>query len=78
MPVLHQGRLVARVDPKREKGALHARQVTFESTSQDSIRGTARALVEAASWVGAEQVVVGHVVPSSAESALRSAVAAAD
>jgi uncharacterized protein YcaQ len=78
MPVLHQGRLVARVDPKREKDALHARRVTLESTSQESIRGTARALVEAASWVGADQVVVGEVVPPAAASELRSAVAAAD
>ncbi len=30
MPVLHGGRLVARVDPKREKDVLTARQVTFE------------------------------------------------
>ena len=78
MPVLHQGRLVARVDPKREKDGLHARRVTLESTSQESVRGTARALHEAASWVGAERVVVGEVVPASAGSALRAAVAAAD
>ncbi len=78
MPVLHQGRLVARVDPKREKDGLHARRVTLESTSQESVRGTARALHEAASWVGAERVVVGDVVPASAGSALRAAVSAAD
>ena len=78
MPVLHQGRLVARVDPKREKDGLHARRVTLESTSQESLRGTARALHEAASWVGAERVVLGDVVPASAGSALRAAVAAAD
>jgi hypothetical protein len=78
MPVLHQGRLVARVDPKREKDGLHARRVTFESTSRESIRGTARALTEAASWVGAERVIVDQVVPPAAESALRSAVAASD
>lgn len=78
MPVLHQGRLVARVDPKREKDGLHARRVTFESTSQEAVRGTARALREAADWVGAERVVVGQVVPSSADSALRRAVAVPD
>ena len=38
----------------------------------------ARALREAAAWVGADQVVVGEVVPPAAASALRSAVAAAD
>ena len=78
MPVLHQGRLVARVDPKREKDGLHARRITFESTSREAVRGTARALLEAAAWVGAERVVVGQVVPASAESGLRAAVAAAD
>jgi uncharacterized protein YcaQ len=78
MPVLHQGRLVARVDPKREKDGLHARRVTFESTSQESMRGTARALHEAASWVGAERVVLGDVGPASAGSALKAALAAAD
>jgi len=78
MPVLHQGRLVARVDPKREKDGLHARRVTLESTSRDAIHGTARALHEAASWVGAARVVVGQVVPATAASALRAAVAAAD
>ncbi len=78
MPVLHQGRLVARVDPKREKDGLHARRVTFESTSREAVRGTARALHEAASWVGAERVVVEQVVPASADSALRRAVASAD
>ncbi len=70
MPVLHQGRLVARVDPKREKGVLHARRVTMESTSRAAVDGTARALVEAARWVGATSVVVDDVVPSSARAAL--------
>jgi len=74
MPVLHQGRLVARVDPKREADALVARRVTLESSSRTAIEGTARALAEAASWVGAERVVVGDVSPASAAPALRAAV----
>lgn len=78
MPVLHQGRLVGRVDPKREKDGLHARRVTFESTSLEALRGTARALRDAAAWVGAERVVVGQVVPATAESALRGLLADAD
>jgi uncharacterized protein YcaQ len=78
MPVLHQGRLVGRVDPKREKDGLHARRVTFESTSLEAMRGTARALRDAAAWVGAERVVVGQVVPATAESALRGLLADAD
>ncbi len=78
MPVLHQGRLVARVDPKREKGALHARRVTMESTGSAAIEGTARALLEAASWVGAERVVVDEVIPSSARGPLLTRVAGRD
>jgi uncharacterized protein len=76
MPVLHQGRLVARVDPKRERGVLHARRVTMESTSRAAIHGTAKALAEAAAWVGCERVAVGEVVPARAAEPLRREVAA--
>ena len=65
MPVLHQGRLVARVDPKRERDGLHARRVTMESTARSAIEGTARALSEAAAWVDAPRVVVGEVLPAA-------------
>ena len=75
MPVLHQGHVVARVDPKRDGSALHARRVTMESSSAAAMHGTARALREAATWVGAEQVVVDEVVPAAAAAALRRAVA---
>ncbi len=75
MPVLHRGRLVARVDPKRDRGALHARRVTLESTSRTAIEGTANALREAASWVGAERIIVDDVVPAGAATALSAAVA---
>ena len=69
MPVLHGGRLVARVDPAREKGALVAKRVTFETTRtgapvSGAIEGTARALREAATWVGAESVSIEQVVPA--------------
>jgi uncharacterized protein len=77
MPVLHQGRLVARVDPKREGGTLHARRVTMESTSKAALRGTAKALREAASWVGCESVIVGEVVPSAVAEPLRREVSVA-
>ncbi|MDA8435500.1 MAG: winged helix DNA-binding domain-containing protein [Actinomycetales bacterium] len=81
MPVLHNGRLVARVDPKRERDALHARQVTFETGPRggvpaSAVTGTATALREAASWVGSEAVVLGRVVPASVRPALESALAA--
>ena len=75
MPVLHQGHVVARVDPKRVGSDLHARRVTMESSSAAAVRGTARALHEAARWVGAERVVVDEVVPGPAAAALRREVA---
>jgi uncharacterized protein len=77
MPVLHRGRLVARVDPKRDSGALHARRVTLESTGSAAIEGTARALREAATWVGADRIVVDEVVPAAATRSLTAAVVAA-
>ena len=74
MPVLHQGRLVARVDPKRERDGLHARRVTMESTARSAIEGTARALSEAAAWVDAPRVVVGEVLPAAVRPDLECAV----
>ena len=75
MPVLHGGRLVARVDPKRVKDTLHARQITFEvgpggKVSAMNIRGVATALNEAAAWVGCSTVVVDRVIPSHCAPAL--------
>lgn len=80
MPVLHGGRLVGRVDPAREKGSLVAKRVTLETTGRGApvrgaVEGTAKALREAASWVGAERVRVDEVIPASATRALRGAVA---
>ena len=80
MPVLHGGRLVARVDPKREKDVLHARHVTFETGKRgavpaSAVTGTAAALREAASWVGSTSLALGRVVPESARPALESALA---
>ena len=80
MPVLHGGRLVARVDPAREKGTLVTKRVTLEvgkggAPLNGAIEGTARALREAATWVGAESVRIEEVRPSSAAASLRSAVA---
>lgn len=77
MPVLHRGALVARIDPKRDGPVLRARTVTFEAGPRGgvpgaAIHGTGRALREAASWVGAERVELGRVVPESATSALAS------
>ena len=79
MPVLHGGRLVARVDPKREKGFLHARQVTFETGRRGgvptaAVAGVAKALREAASWVGCDDVRVDRVVPEAVAPALSAAL----
>jgi uncharacterized protein YcaQ len=84
MPVLHQGRLVGRVDPKREGRTLVAQRVTFEESSiarsgqvkATVIAGTAKALREAASWVGCDNLRIAEVAPVSATSAIRQAVVA--
>ena len=83
MPVLHQGALIARVDPKREKATLHARRVTFEDSAirrdgtvrPSALSGVAAALHDAARWVGCQQVVVDAVVPASAATGLRNELA---
>jgi len=80
MPVLHGGRLVARVDPKRDGEHLLARKVTFETGRRgavpaSAVAGTAAALREAASWVGLSGVRLGEVVPAAAGAALASALA---
>lgn len=74
MPVLHGGRLVARVDPGRTRTALVAKKVTFDSESKVSIRGTARALREAATWVGLDLVNVEEVRPAHLRSELLAAL----
>ena len=71
MPVLSGGRLVARVDPARAGTTLVARTTTFE---RPDVTGVAAALREAASWVGADAVVVERVVPAELASPLRAAV----
>jgi uncharacterized protein YcaQ len=81
MPVLHGGRLVARVDPKRERDVLTARQVTFEvgprgGVPASAVSGVASALREAAGWVGCASVGLGRVVPDSARPALAAALGA--
>jgi uncharacterized protein YcaQ len=79
MPVLHGGRLVARVDPKREGESLVARKVTFETGPRggvpaSAVAGTAAAMREAASWVGLDHVRAEQVVPASAAPALADAL----
>lgn len=75
MPVLAGGRLVARVDPIRRDGTLIGRTVTLERPG--AVRPVARAMTEAARWVGCDRVDVGRVVPAEFEATLRAALAAA-
>jgi uncharacterized protein YcaQ len=75
MPLLAGGRLVGRVDPARDGQTLIARQLTL-----DNPRATApmaRALVEAAKWVGCTTVKLERVNPPDLEPRLRSALTAA-
>lgn len=75
MPVLSGGRIVARVDPIRRGGELVARTVTLERPS--AVGSVARALVEAAGWVGSTGISVERVVPADCGEAMRAALAAA-
>ncbi|MFJ3931960.1 winged helix-turn-helix domain-containing protein [Streptomyces sp. NPDC090029] len=56
MPLLTGGRLRGRVDPAREGGTLVARQVSLDGAG--AVEPMARALREAATWVGCDTVRV--------------------
>ncbi|MFF3757851.1 winged helix-turn-helix domain-containing protein [Streptomyces sp. NPDC002185] len=56
MPVLAGGRLVGRVDPAREGRTLVAKQVSLDGPK--AVPAVARALREAAAWVGCDAVAV--------------------
>jgi uncharacterized protein YcaQ len=75
MPILAGGRLIGRVDPKREGRTLVARQVALSSVSAAAVANTARALREAATWVGCDSVSVERVEPSELARPLAAAVA---
>jgi uncharacterized protein YcaQ len=73
MPLLAGGRLVGRVDPAREGKTLVARQLSLDT--QKAVEPMARALVEAADWVGCDNVKLGHLDPPGLEPRLRAALA---
>jgi uncharacterized protein YcaQ len=75
MPLLARGQLAGRVDPARSGQTLVARQLSLDKPW--AAEPMARALVEAAAWVGCDGVQLGRVSPPSLESRLRSALAAA-
>src|SRR5258708_38880569 len=73
MPVLAGGKIVGRVDPGRTGTTLVAKRVSGESGSATQI---ARALVEAARWVGCDDVQVLEARPASLKTELRAALRA--
>jgi uncharacterized protein YcaQ len=62
MPLLAGGRLVGRVDPVRRGSALVARQLSLDTAG--AVEPMARALREAAEWVGCASVELGQVSPA--------------
>jgi uncharacterized protein len=72
MPLLAGGRLVGRVDPAREGRTLVARKLTLDRLS--AAGPMARALQEAATWVGCDYVELEQVEPGTAREPLRKAL----
>ncbi|HUQ16525.1 MAG TPA: crosslink repair DNA glycosylase YcaQ family protein, partial [Candidatus Saccharimonadales bacterium] len=72
MPVLAGGRIVGRVDPGREGTTLIAKRVSADPGAEPAI---ARALVEAAGWVGCDTVGVMETRPAGLRVPLRRALA---
>jgi uncharacterized protein len=73
MPLLAGGRLVGRVDPMRQGQTLVARQLSLASAAATA--PMARALREAAEWVGCSAVAVERVDPPHLAPRLLSALA---
>jgi uncharacterized protein YcaQ len=72
MLLLHDNRIIGRVDPAREDGMLVARHAHLDH--RDAIEPMAAALREAASWVAARDVRVEKTTPSSLATALSRAL----
>ena len=72
MPLLARGRLVGRVDPARSGRTLVARRLSLDTPA--ATEPMARALREAAGWVGCDNVELGHVAPDNLEPRLRKAL----
>jgi uncharacterized protein YcaQ len=72
MPLLAGGRLVGRVDPKRDGRTLVAKQISCEPFAVEAM---AQALREAAQWVGCDAVIVERVEPTHLAAPLRAALA---
>jgi uncharacterized protein len=72
MPLLARGRLLGRVDPARSGRTLVARKLSLDRAS--ATEPMARALAEAAAWVGCDNVELGQVTPATLEPRLRKAL----
>ena len=72
MPLLAGGRLVGRVDPVRQGQTLVARQLSLETAA--AVAPMARALREAAQWVGCSVVAVERADPPHLAQRLRTAL----
>ncbi len=75
MPLLAGGRLMGRVDPARSGRTLIARQLSLDTPR--AAEPMARALADAAAWVGCDSVQLGRVSPPGIEPRLRAALTAA-
>jgi uncharacterized protein len=75
MPLLARGQLLGRVDPARSGTTLVARQLSLDTPR--AAEPMARALIEAASWVGCDSVKLGQVQPPELEPRLQAALSAA-
>jgi uncharacterized protein len=73
MPLLAGGRLVGRVDPVRRGTTLVARQLSLDTAA--AVEPMARALREAAEWVGCTSVQLGQVSPPHLAPRLHAALA---
>ena len=74
MPLLTGGQLTGRVDPSRSGSTLIARKLTLDKPA--AAEPMARALVEAASWVGCDGVKLQQVEPPQLEPRLQAELTA--
>jgi hypothetical protein len=74
MPLLAGGRLVGRVDPGRSGKTLIAKHVSLDKPT--AIGPMARALAEAATWVGCDAIVAMRVSPPHLADRVHAALAA--
>jgi uncharacterized protein YcaQ len=73
MPVLGANKLVGLVDPGRRGHTLVAKQISLQT--KDAARHVAAALVEAASWVQCQEIVIERVEPADRTAEVEALVA---